>query len=220
MIIMFRKFRKIEKEPDLVECYIISKKSDSHLDRKLPYVAFYYREPDTGNEQRFFINDKSRIRDRKHKKYSILFSFISPVGYIIETREKPGAYSKKNYYVVRKSAKNHHLRIISEQWAVILSKKLSRKLSKENRHSRHIPPYVRMEVFHRDQGKCVNCGDTIEIQYDHIIPFSLGSSNSTNNIQILCKRCNLRKSNNLTVSRRNRFAFSTRKNSKNQKFSS
>ena len=110
--------------------------------------------------------------------------------------------------------------MISEQWARILSKKLSRKLSKQNRHSRPIPPYVRLEVFHRDQGKCVNCGDTTEIQYDHIIPFSRGGSNSTQNIQVLCKRCNLMKSNNLTVSRRNRFAFSNRKNLKNKKFAS
>ncbi len=205
---------------DRVECYLISKKVNPNSDKKLPYVAFFYCEPDTGNYQRFFINDKSRIWDRRHKKYSILFSFISPIGYVIESREKPGAYSKKSYYIVRKSEKNHHLRMISEQWARILSKKLSRKLSKQNRHSRPIPPYVRLEVFHRDQGKCVNCGDTTEIQYDHIIPFSRGGSNSTQNIQVLCKRCNLMKSNNLTVSRRNRFAFSNRKNLKNKKFAS
>jgi 5-methylcytosine-specific restriction endonuclease McrA len=35
-----------------------------------------------------------------------------------------------------------------------------------------------------------------DLQYDHIIPYSLGSSSDdVDNIQLLCGRCNRRKSN-------------------------
>ena len=56
---------------------------------------------------------------------------------------------------------------------------------------------VREEVFIRDGGKCVECGSQEDIQYDHIIPVSKGGNSTTANIQILCKHCNLKKSNKI-----------------------
>lgn len=63
--------------------------------------------------------------------------------------------------------------------------------------SRHIPQSVKNAVWLRCQGRCVQCASTQYLEFDHIIPFSKGGSNSENNIQILCRACNLAKSNQL-----------------------
>ena len=59
--------------------------------------------------------------------------------------------------------------------------------------SRHIPDDVKVAVWQRDQGMCVKCNATDYLEYDHIIPFSKGGANSINNIQLLCRKCNLSK---------------------------
>lgn len=49
---------------------------------------------------------------------------------------------------------------------------------------------VRHEVWRRDQGKCVQCGSKEKLEFDHIIPFSRGGSDTARNIQLLCELCN------------------------------
>jgi 5-methylcytosine-specific restriction endonuclease McrA len=62
--------------------------------------------------------------------------------------------------------------------------------------SRSIPQWVKIAVATRDGGTCRRCGSNYDLQYDHIIPFSRGgSSTDVNNIQLLCGKCNRRKSN-------------------------
>lgn len=60
-----------------------------------------------------------------------------------------------------------------------------------------IPDDVKMLVWQRDRGRCVRCGSNTELQYDHIIPFSLGGASTAENLQILCGRCNRAKSNSI-----------------------
>jgi uncharacterized membrane protein len=60
--------------------------------------------------------------------------------------------------------------------------------------SRHIPTHVKNEVWERDGGKCVLCGSRRDLEWDHDIPFSRSGSNTSNNIRILCKECNRKKS--------------------------
>lgn len=61
---------------------------------------------------------------------------------------------------------------------------------------RLIPTHVKLEVWKRDHGRCVKCGETDELHFDHIIPFSRGGTSLTaDNIQLLCARHNLEKSN-------------------------
>jgi hypothetical protein len=45
-------------------------------------------------------------------------------------------------------------------------------------------------IFARD-GKCLNCGTIQSLTIDHILPKSKGGSNEFENLQTLCKRCNL-----------------------------
>ncbi|MCK4904918.1 HNH endonuclease [bacterium] len=56
---------------------------------------------------------------------------------------------------------------------------------------------VKMFVWQRDQGKCVKCGSQENLEFDHIIPFSKGGSNSKRNIQLLCEKCNRSKTDNI-----------------------
>lgn len=203
---------------DRVECYLISKKVNPNSNKKLPYVALLYSEPETGNLKRFFVNKATKMWDRMHKTYKLLFDFNCPIGFIIETRERPGFYSKKKFYKVRKSERNYHLKKISQLKANILAKKISKKLAKQNKNFRQIPPDTRMEVYARDHGRCSNCETRDNIQYDHIIPFSWGGSNSPENLQLLCKRCNLIKSSNLTMPIEKQYAFCERKKKKGIKF--
>jgi hypothetical protein len=61
------------------------------------------------------------------------------------------------------------------------------------RNSRVIPQDVKIAVSVRDQGKCVLCGSTQDLHYDHKVPWSKGGANTVNNIQLLCGSCNRRK---------------------------
>jgi hypothetical protein len=59
---------------------------------------------------------------------------------------------------------------------------------------RVIPTQVKLEVWKRDRGKCVVCGATDELTFDHIIFYSRGGTSlSAKNIQLLCERHNIAK---------------------------
>lgn len=68
----------------------------------------------------------------------------------------------------------------------------------EIEHNRLIPTDVKKEVWKRDKGCCVICGNNINLHFDHIIPFSKGGSSITaKNIQLLCAKCNLSKNSKI-----------------------
>lgn len=52
-------------------------------------------------------------------------------------------------------------------------------------------------VWNRDNGKCRECSNNQKLEFDHIIPFSKGGSNTYRNIQLLCEPCNRKKSNKI-----------------------
>lgn len=60
-----------------------------------------------------------------------------------------------------------------------------------------IPREVVDAVYKRDGGRCVYCGSTENLQLDHIIPFSKGGATTVENLQLLCQRCNIEKSNKI-----------------------
>jgi len=60
-----------------------------------------------------------------------------------------------------------------------------------------IPQEVMDRVWNRDGGKCVKCGSQENLEFDHIIPVSKGGATTYRNIQLLCKKCNVEKTNNI-----------------------
>jgi 5-methylcytosine-specific restriction endonuclease McrA len=68
----------------------------------------------------------------------------------------------------------------------------------EYTHERMIPTSVKVEVWKRDGGKCRTCGATTGLHYDHILPYAKGGrSDDVVNVQILCARHNLQKSDKI-----------------------
>ena len=70
--------------------------------------------------------------------------------------------------------------------------------------SRYISTTTKKIVYARDGGSCRCCGSSLNLEYDHITPFSCGGLNDVSNIQLLCKRCNRSKSNSCTCKIHNR----------------
>jgi hypothetical protein len=63
---------------------------------------------------------------------------------------------------------------------------------------RIIPTDVKLEVWKRDGGKCVTCGADDELHFDHILPYSKGGTSiKVENVQLLCARHNLAKSDKI-----------------------
>lgn len=74
----------------------------------------------------------------------------------------------------------------------------SNTINNEKTASRErISDEVKMYVWKRDNGKCVMCGSQDKLEFDHIIPLSMGGSNTARNIQLLCERCNRSKGANI-----------------------
>ena len=79
------------------------------------------------------------------------------------------------------------------------------KTSKSSSHKAHKPSRtisdkLRYQVLKRDNFKCCACGaspakdPSVELHIDHIVPYSKGGETAIDNLQTLCSKCNLGKS--------------------------
>lgn len=57
---------------------------------------------------------------------------------------------------------------------------------------------VRRGIWLRDCGECQWCGHPHDLEIDHIIPWSNGGSDRSDNLRLLCTRCNEARSNRRT----------------------
>lgn len=81
-----------------------------------------------------------------------------------------------------------------------LSDKSTQNPQKKTQRSRDPSTRLRFEVLYRDRFTCRFCGasptkdPSVTLHVDHIIPWSKGGETSLNNLQTLCSKCNLGKS--------------------------
>jgi ribosomal protein L37E len=69
-------------------------------------------------------------------------------------------------------------------------------MAKNKTPSRYIPKHVKEAVRLRDRDICQICYNTSEyMEFDHITPFSKGAPATVENIQLLCRKCNIKKRN-------------------------
>ena len=81
------------------------------------------------------------------------------------------------------------------------SKKPSQQLPNKHETKREINDRLRFRIMKRDNFKCKYCGRSpainpkIILHVDHIIPWSKGGETTFENLQTLCSKCNIGKSN-------------------------
>ncbi len=69
----------------------------------------------------------------------------------------------------------------------------------QHRTRRDVSLRLRFKVLQRDNFKCCMCGATpakdpsVELHIDHIVPWSKGGETVIDNLQTLCSKCNLGK---------------------------
>lgn len=107
-----------------------------------------------------------------------------------------GLFEMKNYAVVHRGGRNvfEYTFTVTEQQLERAKEHHEHKLI-DLEQTRQIPGKVKLAVFKRDKGQCVECGSKDNLHFDHILPFSKGGTSLTEkNIRLLCERHNLQKS--------------------------
>jgi 5-methylcytosine-specific restriction endonuclease McrA len=67
-------------------------------------------------------------------------------------------------------------------------------------HRRSIPREVMLKVVRRDGQICQKCHEPVpdqEVEFDHVIPFSKGGRSAVENLRLVHRECNRKKSNSL-----------------------
>lgn len=141
-------------------------------------------------------------------------SLLSPGDVILELDTTPGALLLREELQEKERAERVRLRTEKEKAEIaenLKERQRRRELEKQVRlelidsgelfgdepKRPPIPREVVDAVYRRDGARCVYCGSTENLQLDHIIPFSKGGATSLENLQLLCQKCNLEKSNKI-----------------------
>ena len=83
--------------------------------------------------------------------------------------------------------------------AAVANMEAAIEFAKSGPRRESIPEDVKMVVWARDGGACVRCGSKQNLHFDHIIPVVKGGASSEENIQLLCKTCNLKKADKIST---------------------
>ena len=82
----------------------------------------------------------------------------------------------------------------------ITNKRQRNSTTNIKKSTRAISDKLRYQVLKRDNFKCCACGaspakdPSVELHIDHIIPWSKGGESTLKNLQTLCSKCNIGKS--------------------------
>lgn len=149
------------------------------------------------NEAKDLKIDLKKYNEYQEKIYSsnkIKIDTEFNVVIYINYQSKKGLVKDKKY---KKYSDKDFSNIIREYLELKKNNKLSEIISRIERSK--MSESLRYDVFKRDNFKCSICGmsakDGVKLQVDHIIPISKGGKTEMDNLQTLCSRCNIGKSN-------------------------
>lgn len=99
--------------------------------------------------------------------------------------------------------KNKYLKELKKKEEIAAEEKQRKteQFKLKKRGSRNIGYRLRYIVLERDRHKCRSCGSSpaddgnVKLEIDHIIPWSKGGESVLNNLQTLCRACNIGKGN-------------------------
>ncbi len=112
-----------------------------------------------------------------------------------------GVWSFKGYFDLINYTQIHDGKRIVFRFILKLSNRQENNAHTQSsvlEHTRLIPSEIKREVWKRDQGKCIICGETKNLHFDHDLPFSRGGTSlSAKNVRLLCMKHNLQKSDKI-----------------------
>lgn len=124
---------------------------------------------------------------------------------IIYEYEKDKSYKFFIFFANDGSLLKHPYKEEFEKWCVnLFDKKIKKKINKKEKNNKRNPldSKLRHECFKRDNYTCKECGANNKenvLHADHILPVSQGGKDELDNLQTLCEKCNLAKSNKMWV---------------------
>lgn len=164
--------------------YIISEKEKSNIE--LLKIYFKIKEGD------FYNNRYYEVEDILHRQFERLYFDNS-----INNEEALHNVDLQDLFDLSYDQfdefKEKEVRKALEQGADIIDLDTAKypkvfKTANDNA-GRSISQRVKDLVWNRDNGKCQICGSNEKLDFDYIIPFSKGGSNTYRNIQLLCEPC-------------------------------
>lgn len=139
-----------------------------------------------------YINCQNELFDSLKNKLIPEFRVVIYINY----SSRKGRVKKKKYQIYNKE---QFYNKIQEYFKLKNEKKLYEISSRVERSK--MSESMRYDVLKRDNYRCQICGtsskDGANLQVDHIIPVSKGGKTEMKNLQTLCSRCNIGKSNKM-----------------------
>lgn len=196
----FKKFQELNKGrlPTVDTPYGINLKAGEIVHAIFP-VQLSYSTPASEFSKDFWGDficlDKRVIFQSSEKSFSISYTSIFKLelyqdGAVLQVLNKP-----RYFITFLGDDKDYDVAVFGA--VVRQSRQNASEMSDTPKPSRHISKEVRARVWQAYGGRCVECGADDYLEFDHIIPHSKGGSNEENNIQLLCRRCNLQKSDSI-----------------------
>ena len=178
------RLEKIRKSKEKIKKEKEEKENQIKLNKKRALVRLQKEKERELQEKEILEREKKKELEEIEKKQ------------LLEKRKKQEKERYKEYYKRRQREKEKRRHWESEAIEEMIdSGEIDGNVSSDRK--RTIPSNIKEIVYARDKGCCVTCGSTVDIEYDHIIPFSKGGSNSVNNVQLLCLKCNRSKSDRI-----------------------
>ena len=175
-------------------------------DINIPTIYNYKDEMSDSNIYKFFVDNsamlssnKSAIRNFYEENKLVIEQKIFEIKQLERDELQKEIDRQEKEIIKAKLLGSERKRRLSREAREELMEKglLFNKYSSKQKSRETIPQEIMDQVWNRDGGKCVGCGSQESLEFDHIIPHSKGGAATYRNLQILCKACNLRKSNKI-----------------------